>query len=105
MQLGSWAAADGPITVKRVHPDTSEWTVRGFTVISGGAAFVYDYEATFDAGQVACGDAGAGGEVGLLDPGFEAQAAHCRPKCAHRIASATRSMTSGALRPRARAVS
>ncbi len=46
--LGSWAAADGPVIVKRVHADTSEWAVRGFTSTSGGAAFAYDYEAPFN---------------------------------------------------------
>ncbi|MBP9918715.1 MAG: hypothetical protein KBF43_09030 [Dermatophilaceae bacterium] len=46
--LSGWLSpTDGPITVKRVHPDTSEWTVRGFGSTSGGAAFAYDYEAPF----------------------------------------------------------
>lgn len=46
--LSGWVSpANGAITVKRVHPDTTEWTVRGFGATSGGAAFVWDYEAPF----------------------------------------------------------
>ncbi len=50
--LGSWAAADGPVVVNRVHPDTTEWPVRGggfngAMVTSGGATFAWDYEAPF----------------------------------------------------------
>lgn len=46
--LSGWVSpANGPITVRRVHPDTTEWVVRGFGATSGGAAFAYDYEAPF----------------------------------------------------------
>ena len=45
VQLGGWAAPDGSETVFRVHPDTSEWTVRGLDHTSGGAGFAWDYEA------------------------------------------------------------
>lgn len=46
--LSGWVSpANGAITVKRVHPDTTEWTVRGFGATSGGAAFAWDYEAPF----------------------------------------------------------
>lgn len=53
VQLSSWAAADGPVTVKRVHPDTSEYAVRGSgaggtMVTSGGSTFAWDYEAPFN---------------------------------------------------------
>lgn len=47
VQLGGWAAPDGPETVYRVHPDTTEWPVRGLDHTSGGAGFAWDYEAPF----------------------------------------------------------
>lgn len=46
--LSGWVSpANGAITVMRVHPDTTEWVVRGFGSTSGGAAFAWDYEAPF----------------------------------------------------------
>lgn len=42
------AVANGPITVYRVHADTTEWRVRALTTTSGGAAFAWDYEAPFN---------------------------------------------------------
>ncbi len=45
--LAGFAAADGAITVKRVHPDGTEWTVRSIILLSGGTAFGWDPEIPF----------------------------------------------------------
>ena len=44
VSLSAWAA-DGPVTVYRVHADTTRWPVRGTSDVSGAVAFGYDYEA------------------------------------------------------------
>lgn len=44
VSLSAWAA-DGPVDVYRVHPDTSRWLVRGMSSVSGAVAFGWDYEA------------------------------------------------------------
>lgn len=46
VQLSGFSA-DGPVVVKRVHPDTTEWTVRSITLLSGGATFGFDPEIPF----------------------------------------------------------
>ncbi|MDQ6795293.1 MAG: hypothetical protein M3067_10850 [Chloroflexota bacterium] len=46
VQLGGFAAS-GPVSVYRVHADGTTHLVRGVSALSGGAAFGWDYEATF----------------------------------------------------------
>lgn len=46
--LSAWAA-DGPVTVYRVHEDGTRWAVRGMSDVSGGSAFGYDYEGPLSA--------------------------------------------------------
>lgn len=43
VSLAGWAA-DGPVTVSRVHGDGSRSVVRGMSDVSGGVAFGWDYE-------------------------------------------------------------
>ena len=51
--LAGWVSpANGSVKVVRVHPDTTEWAVRGSAVggtwtTSGGSGFAWDYEAPF----------------------------------------------------------
>lgn len=47
VQLSGWTSADGPVSVTRVHADTSEWPVRATASTSAGQTFMWDYEAPF----------------------------------------------------------
>ena len=84
--IGGWAA-DGPITVYRVHPDGTSWAVRGIPDVSGGASFGYDYEAplnslvSYTAAGVSSGYVSTGvTDAWLLVPGLPQQAQRVLPK-------------------------